>query len=40
MLRDDFEFRDSLDHWVAIAGKWDEPEINQAFIGTLARQEG
>lgn len=37
MLRDDFEFRASLDHWVAIAEKWGKPEIDQAFIGTLAR---
>lgn len=40
MLRDDFEFRESLDHWVAIAEKWDEPEIDQAFIATLAKSEG
>lgn len=37
---DDQEFRDSLDHWVAIAEKWDEPEMDQDFIGTLARREG
>ena len=37
MLRDDFEFRASLDQWVAIAEKWDEPEMDQDFIGTLAK---
>lgn len=36
-LRDDFEFRANLDQWVAIAEKWDEPEIDQAFIATLAK---
>lgn len=39
MLRDDFEFRASLDQWVAIAEKWGEPEMDQDFIGTLARRE-
>lgn len=40
MLHDDFEFRSSLDQWVAIAEKWDNPEMDQDFIGTLARREG
>lgn len=37
MLGDDFEFRANLDQWVAIAEKWDEPEIDQAFVATLAK---
>ena len=37
MLRDDFEFKASFDQWVAIAEKWDEPEMDQDFIARLAK---
>lgn len=32
MLSDDFEFRASLDQWVAIAEKWDDPELDGSFL--------
>lgn len=40
LLIDDFEFQNSLSRWSRLAEKWDEPKMDQAFIGALARREG
>lgn len=32
MKCDDGEFRKHLDRWMIVAGKWDEPELDQKFL--------
>jgi hypothetical protein len=29
---DDEDFRKQVDRWMGVAGKWDEPELDQAFL--------
>ncbi|MDP5306336.1 hypothetical protein [Paracoccus spongiarum] len=36
---DDAEFRDHLDRWLAVAGRWDEPKLDEAFLATIAGGE-
>lgn len=32
---DDPDFRDRVDRWARIADRWDEPEVDQAFVDRL-----
>ena len=36
MRSDDPGFRDGLDHWMAVIGKWDDPVLDQAFLDAVA----
>lgn len=36
---DDAGFRDHLDRWLAVAGRWDEPKLDEAFLATIAGGE-
>lgn len=33
---DDPGFREGLDHWMAVVGKWDDPVLDQAFLDAVA----
>lgn len=37
MRSDDPYFRRDLDRWMAIAGKWEDPALDQLFLDALAR---
>ena len=37
MKSDDPGFREDLERWMAVAGKWDDPALDQAFLDALAR---
>ena len=32
---DDPEFRSEIDHWMTVAGKWDEPELDEKFLRAI-----
>lgn len=32
---DDAGFRDHLDRWLAVAERWDEPKLDEAFLATI-----
>lgn len=32
---DDAGFRDHLDRWLAVAERWDEPKLDEAFLATM-----
>jgi len=32
---DDAGFRDRLDRWLAVAERWDEPKLDEAFLATI-----
>jgi hypothetical protein len=32
---DDPGFRDHLDHWLAVAERWDEPKLDEVFLSTI-----
>ena len=32
LKRDDAAFQTEIDRWMAVAGKWDDPELDQAFV--------
>jgi len=36
MKSDDPVFREDLDRWMAVAGKWDDPVLDQAFLDAVA----
>ena len=36
---DDAGFRDHLDRWLAVAERWDEPKLDEAFLATIAGGE-
>ncbi|WP_146591479.1 hypothetical protein [Puniceibacterium confluentis] len=36
MKSDDPSFRKDLDCWMAVAGKWDDPVLDQAFLDAVA----
>ena len=36
MKSDDPGFREDLDRWMAVAGKWDDPVLDQAFLDAVA----
>lgn len=36
---DDAGFRDHLDRWLAVAGRWDKPKLDEAFLATIAGGE-
>lgn len=33
---DDPEFLRKADRWMTVAGKWDEPELDRKFLGTIS----
>lgn len=33
---EDTGFRDHLDRWLAVAERWDEPKLDEAFLATIA----
>lgn len=36
---EDAGFRDHLDRWLAVAERWDEPKLDEAFLATLTGGE-
>jgi len=37
---DDPGFREDLDRWMAVVGKWDDPVLDQAFLDAVASLKG
>lgn len=35
---DEPEFREQIERWMLVAGKWDDPQIDHAFIGALEQK--
>lgn len=36
MNRDDPEFRDHLDRWLAVSGRWDDPKLDEALLSAIS----
>lgn len=34
---DETEFQNEIDRWMTVAGKWDDPELDQAFVRMIER---
>lgn len=39
MNRDDLQFRDHLDRWLAISGTWDDPKLDEAMLAMISESE-
>ena len=39
MSRDDLQFRDHLDRWLAISGTWDDPKLDEAMLAMISESE-
>jgi len=39
MNRDDLQFRDHLDRWLAIFGKWDDPKLDEGLLAAISENE-
>jgi len=39
MNRDDLQFRDHLDRWLAISGTWDDPKLDEAMLAMIGESE-
>lgn len=37
MKCDDPEFQKEIDRWMAVAGKWDDPKLDRAFLAAIGR---
>jgi len=37
LMADDPRLREMIDRWAAAAGAWDDPEIDQALLGTVEK---
>jgi len=40
LMADDPGLREMIDMWVATAGAWDDPEIDQGLLGTVKKKAG
>ncbi len=40
LMADDPALRKTIDRWVAAAGAWDDPEIDQGLLGTVEKNSG
>ena len=39
MNRDDPQFRDQLDRWLAISGTWDDPKLDEVLLAVISKNE-
>jgi len=39
MSTDDLQFHDQTTRWMSAAGKWDDPDIDEAFLQTIRHNQ-